>query len=171
MTDYSNGIVYKLCCNDPAITDIYVGSTLNMKSRKYEHKSRCGNPKDKKYSQRVYEFIRSRGGWANWDMVLITKVNAASKHELHREERRYIEELGATLNVTVPTRTVEEYHKTELRKIQKKKWNIDNRERKQAKAKEPCVCECGLIITRGGKWAHLRTKLHARVMASRASIN
>ena len=37
MTDYSNGIVYKLCCNDPAITDIYVGSTLNMKSRKYEH--------------------------------------------------------------------------------------------------------------------------------------
>ena len=106
-------------------------------------------------------------------MVLITKANAASKHELHREERRYIEELGATLNVTVPTRTAEEYHKTELRKIQKKKWkwNIDNRERKQAKAKEPCVCECGLIITHGGRWSHLRTKLHARVLVPRPSIN
>ena len=38
MPKYENAVVYKLCCDDPEITDIYVGSTCNFKVRKHGHK-------------------------------------------------------------------------------------------------------------------------------------
>ena len=31
--DYSKSVIYKLCCKDPTITDIYIGSTTNMKGK------------------------------------------------------------------------------------------------------------------------------------------
>ena len=37
--DYSNTIIYKLCCNDPSITEIYIGHTTNFTQRKNRHKS------------------------------------------------------------------------------------------------------------------------------------
>ena len=42
--DYSKTIIYKLCCKDINITDIYVGHTTNFIKRKNEHKSDCNNP-------------------------------------------------------------------------------------------------------------------------------
>ena len=36
--DYTQTTIYKICCNDTAITDIYVGSTTNFANRKYGHK-------------------------------------------------------------------------------------------------------------------------------------
>ncbi len=43
MVNYSKGLVYKLCCNDTNIKDIYVGSTTNFIRRKSDHKSACDN--------------------------------------------------------------------------------------------------------------------------------
>ena len=34
------GFIYKLCCIDPAIKEIYVGSTKNLRVRKNQHKTR-----------------------------------------------------------------------------------------------------------------------------------
>ncbi len=48
--DYSNTIIYKLCCKDLTITDIYIGHTTDMRRRKWNHKGRCNNIKDKKYN-------------------------------------------------------------------------------------------------------------------------
>ncbi len=61
--NYSNTIIYKLCCNDPEITDIYIGNTTNFTKRKNNHKSCCNNSNDKNHNFYVYQFIRNHGGW------------------------------------------------------------------------------------------------------------
>ncbi len=107
--DYSKTIIYKLCCNDLSITDIYIGHTTDFKSRKRGHKSSCTNEYDKYYNLRVYQFIREKGGWNNWNMVMIEKYSCNCKLEATKRERELIEELKATLNIQVPSRTQKEW--------------------------------------------------------------
>lgn len=100
--DYSNTIIYKLCCNDPTITDIYVGHTTNFVQRKHCHKTSCCNEKDKKHKQYVYEFIRNNGGWDNWNMIQIEIVNCKNKRDAEAVEHYWIEKLHAVLNSNKP---------------------------------------------------------------------
>ena len=126
MIDYENGMIYKLCCKDPAIKDCYVGSTCNFRSRKHKHKSRCNNSTDKFHNINVYKFIRAHGGWTNFNMVLVEAVKCKNKLELHRIERRWIEKLEATLNCSIPCRTRKEYrsaHKEQIREYKRKYHN------------------------------------------------
>ena len=102
--------VYKLCCNDPLITDIYIGSTRSWSRRKSNHKSICNNEIDKKYNLYVYQFIRQNGGFENWDMISLFNGSFETKRELERKEREYIEELKSSLNKIIPTRTYHEYY-------------------------------------------------------------
>ena len=88
MTKYDQSIIYKICCKDLSIQDIYIGSTTNFKSRKCRHKTTCNNINDKSYNHYKYEFIRNNGGWDNWEMVFIKEVKCNSKLELHAEEDR-----------------------------------------------------------------------------------
>ena len=44
---YENGLIYKVCCNDPTISDCYIGSTTNIVKRKQNHKHNCNNEKVK----------------------------------------------------------------------------------------------------------------------------
>ena len=60
-TDYSRTIIYKICCKDVSITDIYIGHTTNFTQRKKSHKATCYRINDKKYNSYVYEFIRNNG--------------------------------------------------------------------------------------------------------------
>jgi len=99
-----------LCCDDPEITDIYVGSTCNFTVRKYQHKTACNNQNAKEYNRNVYKFIRENGGWDNWSMILIKKYpNVVDTYELHKKERKWLQKLQGTLNKQIPTRTVKEY--------------------------------------------------------------
>ena len=109
MTKYDKSIIYKLCCKDPSITDIYIGSTTNFKSRKYQHKIVCNNQNGENYLCYKYVFIRDNGGWENWDMVQIKEFKCENKRELEAEERKIIEQTGATLNKIMPTRTDKEW--------------------------------------------------------------
>ena len=93
MPNYSRSSVYKLCCNDTNITDIYIGSTVNFRTRKFQHKHSCTNETGAKYNIPVYEFIRENGNWDAWDMVQIEQYEATDKRELHRRERHWIEQL------------------------------------------------------------------------------
>ena len=74
LINYNNIIIYKLCCKDPLITDIYIGSTTNFTKRKAAHKSNCNNENCKEYKFYVYEFIRDNGNWTNWDMIEIVTI-------------------------------------------------------------------------------------------------
>tara|TARA_R110002072_G_scaffold33083_1_gene100368 strand:+ start:985 stop:1569 length:585 start_codon:yes stop_codon:yes gene_type:complete len=118
--DYSKGLIYKICCKDPNIKDIYVGSTTNFKARKYENKSRCNNENGKHYNLKVYKFIRDNGGWDNWDMVVIKEFSCENKRQLEREQRKQLEELNATLNNNIPTRTHKQYREDNKEEIKEK---------------------------------------------------
>jgi len=109
MVNYDKSTIYKLCCKDPDIADIYIGSTTNFTRRKNNHKSKCTNENDPKYNLRVYETIRDFGGWENWDMVQVEKYCATDIKDLHSRERFWLEELGATLNKQIPNQSKAEY--------------------------------------------------------------
>ena len=58
MPDYTKCCIYKMCCKDANIEEIYIGSTTNVIRRRCEHKSKCTNPNDKDYNAYKYQFIR-----------------------------------------------------------------------------------------------------------------
>jgi len=119
--NFENAIIYKLCCNDITISDTYIGSTLNFKQRKYDHKSCCTNEKGSRYNLLVYSFIREHGGWNNWSMIEIQKCpDVKDNLELKKLERKYIEELKATLNRYVPSRTENEWKESNIDIINEK---------------------------------------------------
>ena len=112
MVNYANSFIYKLCCKNPNITEIYIGSTTNKYRRKQQHKSDCNNENGKMYNRYVYQFIRENGNFENWDFVEIESFNATDKGHLHARERVWIEELKSELNKYIPTRTRKEYRET-----------------------------------------------------------
>ena len=128
--DYSNTIIYKLCCNDPSIIDVYVGHTTDFTKRKQRHKQSCNNETNKAYNYYVYQFIRSHGGWTNWSMVEIEKISCIDSNDACKHERQHIELLGSTLNKQVPTRTYHEYYEdhNEKYKEQKKKYYEEHKD-------------------------------------------
>jgi hypothetical protein len=135
MPNYSNSSIYKLCCNNTEIKDIYIGSTTIFKDRKHKHKYSCNNPNDTHYNQHLYKFIRETGGWDVWCMIEIEKYKAIDKRHLETRERHYIEQLKPTLNMKIPTRTNQEYqneHKEEL-SVKKREYRNNNKETIKAK--------------------------------------
>ena len=154
MPNYSQAKIYKLCCRNPEIKDIYVGSTCNFTKRKYEHKSDCNNINSKKYNLNVYQYIRDNGNWENWDMVLLEEYkDCSNKMELHARERYWLEKLGATLNSCIPNRSVKEYYEKNKEEIlEKKKERYKNNKEEynkkyNEKRKEKIECDiCGKIM-------------------------
>ena len=148
MVSYNQSIIYKLCCNDTSITDIYIGGTTNYYRRKQAHKQ-CCNENVKGHNLYIYQFIRTNGGWDNWGMIEIEKFNATDKRDLNKRKRHWLETLKATLNKIIPTRTLEEYRQDNREKIkeyiennkeklkeQKKQYYEKNKEQIKEKGKE-----------------------------------
>lgn len=119
--DYSNTIIYKLCCKDPTITDIYVGHTTNFLQRKHNHKTNCCNENTKNYNLNVYKYIRKNGGWDNWSMIQIEHFNCNNSNEALIRERYWIEVLKPKLNAISPYTTYEE------KEAQKQNWYQNNK--------------------------------------------
>jgi hypothetical protein len=100
---YNNTVIYKLVCNDPVITDCYVGHTFDFKTRYSKHKSACYNKKSRKYNYKVYRFIRVNGGFQNISMVPIAYYNCANFFEAKLKELFHMKDLQATLNTQKPS--------------------------------------------------------------------
>ena len=120
--DYSNAYFYKIVCKDLSITDLYVGHTTDFASRTRQHKSACNYAKGLHYNLYIYKFIRDNGGWDNFDMILLDKIPCSDKLEATKIERKYMEDLNATLNKHIPSRN-------------KHGWYIDNKELTKQRAK------------------------------------
>lgn len=144
---YSKTIIYKIVCKNPEIKDCYVGQTTNFTERKNCHKSSCNNINNNKlYNLYVYQFIREHDGWDNWDMVEIEKYNATDKLNAGKRERYWIEQLQATLNKQLPTRTGQEYyeeHKDKIKEYNKeyskeyyKEYYTENKDKLKEQYKE-----------------------------------
>jgi predicted GIY-YIG superfamily endonuclease len=177
--DYSNTIIYKLCCKDITITDIYVGHTTDMRRRKNRHKSDCYNKNTNNYNNNVYKFIRDNGGWNNWDMIEIERFEAIDTNDAKKKERYYIETLKATLNMDIPLRTKKEYYEDNKKYHNEcRKKNYENNKEKILKQMhqyyennkeiihEKITCKCGCIVCKSSLNRHQQTKKHIKLMAN-----
>ena len=143
--DYSKGLIYKLCCNDTNIPEVYVGSTVNFRARKNKHKHQVTNENNKDYNSKKSKFIRDTGGWENWKMVLIENYAAKDYRDLESREREWYDKLKCGLNSYKPYTSNEEKkeyqqeyrdnHK-EQRKIYDKNYYENNREQKLENSKK-----------------------------------
>ena len=155
MPDYSNTIIYKICCKDTSITDFYIGSTCNFRARKYSHKHNCNS---ENRNCNVYKFIREHGGWDNWDMIMIHEASLENKLQKGKLEREYIEKMKPTLNSYLPSRT-------------NKEWKQENKEKIQAyieankeKAKEKITCDCGALVSKRNISTHKKSPKHTKLL-------
>jgi hypothetical protein len=164
--DYSKTIIYKICCNDLLITDVYVGHTTEFIKRKYCHKNNCNNPNIKSYNLKVYQIIRANGGWDNWTMVEIEKYSCKDGNEAGARERYWYELLNAKMNKYVPNRSnrdsmaaYRQANRTILNEQQSLYYKA-NKTILNEKANIKIVCGCGGNYTRANKSSHLKTKKH-----------
>ena len=160
--DYSKSVIYKICCKDPNVKEIYIGSTTNFTKRKYAHKSGVNKICDKN-DFKLYNFIRENGGWDNWDMVMIKQYsNCKNKLKLHKKERKYIEKYNATLNGSIPFTTINETRQKYIinnpEKIKQSKQ--DYRDTHRQRINEKHNCECGGVYSRSNKARHQKSKKH-----------
>lgn len=156
------GFIYKLACNDTEITEIYIGSTKNMRVRKNQHKSTCYSQESPKYNFRIYQFIREHGGFDNWGLFQIEEIKYDTKYELQARERYHIDLLKPALNGNIPTRTIKEYrlnNKEFIKKIQEKYYK-KNKESINSKQKIKYICECGIQCNKSNKSRHIESIRH-----------
>ena len=163
--DWSKMVIYKICCNDLNITDIYIGHTCNLVKRRYSHKADCNKENRKNYNYKVYQFIRENGGWDNWSIIEVDKCPCLDFEEAAKIERYYIETLNATLNKVIPSRTKKEYSDTEKSKQLRKEYRENNRELLYKNASEKIECECGSFIRRGDLVRHRKTQKHIKLLS------
>lgn len=177
MVNYSESSIYKLCCRDVNVKEIYVGSTVNFIRRKHSHKNCCNNENNKDYNTYVYQFIRDNGGFNNFDMIEVERYKAIDKKDLEKRERYWIETLGADLNKIIPTRTIKEWYKDNKEVINEKRkehyqdnkekileyhirYYKKNKEKVKEYREEKITCECGSIINKNHLARHQKSIKH-----------
>jgi hypothetical protein len=181
--DYSKTIIYKIVCNDLNITDCYVGSTTDFKTRKSAHKSACNNEKSLRHDLKVYKMIRDNGGWDNWSMIQIEKFVCNDSNEAHARERYWYENMNAKLNTHVPNRTEEEWRKDNkdevsrkdkiYREIKKDHFKEQHREyyiKNKEKITSQCECECGKSYAKNCKSSHLKSLTHRQYITAQLAM-
>jgi hypothetical protein len=129
---------YRIVCKDLEIKDCYVGSSNNLVRRILEHMYTCESNKSKSYNLKIYQFIRNNGGWKNWRVILIEKLEFNNKIECLQNERKLIEFYKSNLNSIIPSRTPKEYYiQYNIKKKDKKKeYYIKNKEKIKEQNKE-----------------------------------
>ena len=174
MTNYTKSCIYKIACKDPAINDIYIGSTCNFIKRRYNHKTCCNNPNVKEYNYYVYRFIRNNGGWGNWNLYIIEKFSCNTKMQKEQVERGYIEQLKPTLNKCIPAnyQTGDTWDEKEYRKgyLEQNKQATDKKVKEYRESHKDeinayqqkaihCPC-CDHMINLASRARHNKSKRH-----------
>ena len=146
--DYSKGLIYKIQHED--IEELlYVGSTTDITRRKYEHKYRCTNIKDREYNLKLYKMIRDNGGWDCFKILILKEYPCDTKIELLLEEDRCLRDLKATMNDRQAHNTPE----------QRKACKEIHRNKKHS-------CNCGGSYLGKHKCNHIKTKKHLNYLES-----
>lgn len=165
--DYSKTIIYKLVCKDINIKELYVGHTTDFTSRKYCHKSRCNNLNSEHYNSLLYQFIRENGNWENWEMVMIEEVSCTNAIGAAKQERLRIEELQATLNSYLPTKTLQE-HREDTRIWREN--NVEHIKNYNQKWNKNIICECGVNCSLSHIARHKKSPFHINYIKSTAQV-
>jgi len=107
-TDFSNCYIYHIKSMDGVVH--YVGSTSNMNSRKSSHKYNCSHENNKNYNLDIYQYIRNNGGFDNFEIIPIRKLeNVSNKNDLLIAERTEMEKYTGLKNMRGSYQTNEEH--------------------------------------------------------------
>jgi len=94
---YKSTVIYKIYCKDETVYDVYIGQTTNFERRKFFH-SRDSLTSNLK----LYECIRSHGGWDNWDMSVLHEYTCKNYIHSSKIEWFWWNALKPTLNSVIP---------------------------------------------------------------------
>jgi hypothetical protein len=172
-------VFYKIICNNPEITECYVGSTKCFRKRKSYHKTACYDEKSREFNYKKYQFIRANGGWDNWTMTPIEELECDTFTQARIREEQLRCELVAALNAkkAYSGLDINEYNKQyrldNLDKMREygKQYYYDNLDKKkqisqnyrlknEEKLKQKITCECGGRYSQSSKAKHFRTNKH-----------
>jgi len=155
------GIIYCIKQKETGYdSPIYIGSTKDFHRRIILHKSNCYNTTRRQYNVKVYQYIRSNGGWDNFEMLEIGVVEYETEEELRVEEQKWIDDLGATLNDRKSYQSIQDrkYHKRQT----SNKYYEKHKEKITKKNKETIKCECGFIGLKCNMARHRKSKKHIK---------
>ena len=99
--DYSNTIIYRLICNDSAVTYTYIGYTTNFSQKKHFHKQCCNNSKNIQYNSEMYQKIREHGGWNNWNFEIVKICNCINQYDAQIKTNEYKYSLQTNINPNI----------------------------------------------------------------------
>ena len=185
MPDYSKGKIYKICSDDPDITDVYIGSTVRtLEIRLSKHITAT------RRQYRIHKLF-ALYGVEKFHIELIEDYPCGSKKDLVMREQHYIDSLDCINERNAYTDKIEyrksmadiKYEYDKMRRAnnkekiaaEKKQYAINNKEkvsqqqrnkylRNQEKLKEKIVCDCGTICCSYSLNLHKKTKKHATLL-------
>ena len=168
--NYQDTIIYKLVHKDDFNNEnIYIGHTTRYTTRKCKHKMCCNNEKMIEYNEKKYQYIRSNGGWDEWNMREVEKYPCNDSREAEAREEYWRVYFNSHLNSKKAFRTDEE-----LKEYNTKYFKERYEREKEAVLKyqqEKLKCECGCIIGRGNMRDHKKTKKHIDLMLNSTNIS
>jgi hypothetical protein len=72
LRDYS---MYKIYPKNKELNYCYIGHTNDFNSRKRQHKLISTSEQNNKLHFKIYQTIIENGGWNEWEMIEIDKIN------------------------------------------------------------------------------------------------
>lgn len=140
--------IYRIFCKDPSIIKCYIGSTKNFEDRVRQHKATCVNPLHKCYNLPLYQFIRTNGGFNNWNFEVLEEFECESYIERLKKEKHYfLKYFVDLLNKNHPYNEPREYYNR-------------NRDKLLAVIKIKHECTCGKTYSIDHKSRHERSMRH-----------
>ena len=147
---------------------VYIGSTTDLRRRKYNHASASLHAPSE-----VYKYIRANGGFDNFDLFEIERVElmgletvGINKKELYEREKHHIKEMRnngfVVLNKNIPNRNCAEYYQDNKIDItnRTKTYRINNRPMVLQKKNQRITCACGVQYNNSNKVNHCKTQRH-----------
>jgi hypothetical protein len=167
---YKRGMIYTIR-NIKDDTMIYVGSSINNLSKRFNHHKRCCKAGQ---SNSLYSHIENND-WSGWYIELYEAYPCNNKKELCRREGQVIREIG-TINKCIAGRTMKEWTKDNPDKVKESKKNyyknnadkikekVKNYKKnnadivKEKKNEKVCCNICGAFSSKGSLARHQKTK-------------
>lgn len=134
-------IIYKIYCLDNQTNFTYIGHTKSFNTRKSAHKADCCKENKPNYNFPLYQTIRQYGGWTNWSMIPIEKLDCdlieakiREQYWIDKQENKlnikaaFITEEDAKAKAAATSKSYCELHK-EDRKAKRKIYRQENKEK------------------------------------------
>lgn len=129
-----NYSMYKICPKNKDLNYCYIGHTTNIIDRMKHHKMQATSEVANKIHFKLYQAIKQNGGWNEWEMIELDKINQKTKLQARIREQELIIEHKANLNTLNAYITEEERATT--KKAITEKYREENKELIRAQEKK-----------------------------------